>query len=219
MRYEKGHKDLTRQRIIEVASKQFCEQGVAAVGLAGIMSAAGLTNGAFYAHFDSKEDLVREVLSHAGFRNKLSMAAENGTGLSGAIRDYLSPNHRDNPGQGCPTSALVAEIARHPRATRDAFTGKVGDVIALIAAGLEQGNDAERRRKAIAIYALMVGALQLARAVNDKRLSGEILQSGAEEAIALARLDREIRNSAGGRNSPGQGRPRASISRTSSSVG
>jgi TetR/AcrR family transcriptional repressor of nem operon len=186
MRYEKGHKDLTRQRIVEVASRQFREHGVAAVGIAGIMSDAGLTNGAFYAHFDSKEDLVHEVLSHAGFRNKLSKAAENGTGLAGAIRDYLSQNHRDNPGRGCPTSALVAEIARHPKATRDAFTGKVDDVIALIAAGLDAETEGERRRKAVAIYALMVGTLQLARAVNDKRLSGEILQSGADEAVALA---------------------------------
>jgi len=186
MRYEKGHKDLTRQRIVEVASRQFREHGVAAVGIAGIMSDAGLTNGAFYAHFDSKEDLVREVLSHAGFRNKLSKAAENGTGLAGAIRDYLSQNHRDNPGQGCPTSALVAEIARHPKATRDAFTGKVDDVIELIAAALDADTEGERRRKAVAIYALMVGTLQLARAVNDKRLSGEILRSGADEAVALA---------------------------------
>jgi TetR/AcrR family transcriptional repressor of nem operon len=186
MRYEKGHKDTTRQRIVEVASRQFREHGLAAVGIAGIMSDAGLTNGAFYAHFDSKEDLVREVLSHAGFRNKLSKAAENGTGLEGAIRDYLSQNHRDNPGQGCPTSALVAEIARHPRATRDAFTGKVDDVIELIAAGLDAASEPERRRKAVAVYALMVGALQLARAVNDRRLSGEILKSGVEEAIALA---------------------------------
>ena len=186
MRYEKGHKDLTRQRIVEVASRQFREHGVAAVGIAGIMSDAGLTNGAFYAHFDSKEELVREVLAHAGFRNKLSRAAENGTGLAGAIRDYLSPNHRDNPGRGCPTSALVAEIARHPKATRDAFTGKVDDVIDLIAAGLDVTSEAERRRKAVAIYALMVGTLQLARAVNDKRLSAEILQSGADEAVALS---------------------------------
>src|ERR1700688_4537193 len=186
MRYEKGHKDLTRRRIIEVASKQFREQGVAAVGLAGIMTGAGLTNGAFYAHFDSKEDLVREVLSSAGFRNKLSKAAERGAGLEGAIRDYLSPSHRDNPGRGCPTSALVAEIARHPKATRDAFTGKVADVIGLIAARLESGTEAERRRRAVAIYGLMVGALQLARAVNDKKLSGEILQGGADEALALA---------------------------------
>jgi TetR/AcrR family transcriptional regulator, transcriptional repressor for nem operon len=186
MRYDKGHKDLTRQRIVEVASRQFREHGVAAVGLAGIMSDAGLTNGAFYAHFSSKEDLVREVLCHAGFHNKLSKAAENGTGLAGAIRDYLSQNHRDHPGKGCPTSALVAEIARHPKATRDAFTGKVADVIELIAAGLDAGSENERRRKAVAIYAVMVGTLQLARAVNDKRLSQEILQSGADEAVAIA---------------------------------
>jgi AcrR family transcriptional regulator len=185
MRYEKGHKDATRQRIIEVASRQFREQGVAAVGLAGIMAEAGLTNGAFYAHFDSKEDLVREVLSSAGFHNKLSKAAARGAGLEGAIRDYLSPSHRDDPGRGCPTSALVAEMARHPKATRDAFTGKVAGVIELIAAGLRAGTAAGRRRKAFAIYGLMVGTLQLARAVNDGKLSDEILQNGADQAITL----------------------------------
>src|SRR5277367_871304 len=103
MRYNKGRKDATRERIIEVASRQFREKGVAAVGLAAIMSNAGLTNGAFYAHFASKEELVREVLSHASFRNKLFKAAENGSGLADAIREYLSSAHRDNPGQGCPT--------------------------------------------------------------------------------------------------------------------
>src|ERR1700736_5561548 len=65
MRYEKGHKDTTRERIIDVASRQFRENGVAAVGLAGIMSDAGLTNGAFYTHFKSKEDLVESVLTNA----------------------------------------------------------------------------------------------------------------------------------------------------------
>jgi TetR/AcrR family transcriptional repressor of nem operon len=185
MRYEKGHKDATRQRIIEVASRQFREQGLAAVGIAGIMAEAGLTNGAFYAHFDSKEKLVREVLSSLGFHNKLSKAEARGAGLEGAIRDYLSPSHRDDPGRGCPTSALVAEMARHSRATRDAFTGKVAGVIELIAAGVHAGTAAERRRKAVAIYGLMVGTLQLARAINDSKLSDEILQTGADQAVAL----------------------------------
>jgi TetR/AcrR family transcriptional regulator, transcriptional repressor for nem operon len=185
MRYEKGHKDATRQRIIEVASRRFREQGLAAVGLASIMAEAGLTNGAFYAHFDSKEHLVREVLSSLGFNNRLSKAEARGAGLEDAIREYLSPSHRDDPGRGCPTSALVAELARHSRTTRDAFTGKVGGVIELIAAGLRAGTAAGRWRKAAAIYGLMVGTLQLARAVNDSKLSDEILQSGADEAIAL----------------------------------
>ena len=186
MRYDKGHKDATRQRIVEVASRQFREQGVAAVGLAGIMTDAGLTNGAFYAHFDSKEDLVREVLASPGKRSEMwQAAAESGEGLESAIRRYLPPSHRDNPGRGCPTSALVAEVARHPKATRDAFTGKIADIIGLIAAHLQSPTESERRQKAVAIYGLMVGTLQLSRAVNDKQLSNEILQSGIDQALAL----------------------------------
>jgi AcrR family transcriptional regulator len=186
MRYDKGHKDATRQRIVEVASRQFREQGVAAVGLAGIMADAGLTNGAFYAHFDSKEDLVREVLANPGKRSEMwQAAAESGEGLASAIRGYLSERHRDNPGRGCPTSALVAEVARHPKATRDAFTGKISDIIGLIAAHLQSPTENERRQKAVAIYGLMVGTLQLSRAVNDKQLSNEILQSGIDQALGL----------------------------------
>ena len=130
MRYEKGHKDTTRQRIIDVAAKQFRENGVAAVGLAGIMSDAGLTNGAFYTHFESKEDLVQAVLGHALSRREATLlaASEANVGLEATIRDYLSPRHRDRPGGGCPTAALVAEVARHPKATRDAFTDKVSDL-------------------------------------------------------------------------------------------
>src|SRR5260370_42640190 len=97
MRYEKGHKDATRQRIIDVASRQFREQGVAAVGLAGIMSDAGLTNGAFYAHFDSKEDLVRQVLSNAQRNQMWQAVPDRDAEVATAIRSNLSADHRDNP--------------------------------------------------------------------------------------------------------------------------
>jgi TetR/AcrR family transcriptional regulator, transcriptional repressor for nem operon len=188
MRYEKGHKDLTRQRIIEVASAQFRTHGVAAAGLAGIMTEAGLTNGAFYAHFSSKEDLVQAVLGNALGRREqtLRAAAESGKGLETLIRDYLSPRHRDDPGHGCPTAAMVAEIARHPKRTRDAFTGKIGAFIELIAAQVSASSPHARRKTAIAVYGLMVGTLQLARAVNDKSLSDEILEGGVAAALKLA---------------------------------
>jgi TetR/AcrR family transcriptional regulator, transcriptional repressor for nem operon len=189
MRYKKGHKDATRQHIIDVASGQFRAHGVAAAGLAGIMAEAGLTNGAFYVHFDSKEDLVRNVLCEALSRREqaLQTAADNGTGLEALIRDYLSPRHRNNPASGCPTAAMVAEIARHPKKTRDAFTSKFDAFIALIASQIAGGSSQARRRNAIAVHGVMVGALQLARAVNDKRLSDEILESGIAAALALAR--------------------------------
>jgi TetR/AcrR family transcriptional regulator, transcriptional repressor for nem operon len=188
MRYEKGHKDQTRQRIVDVASGQFRAHGVAAAGLAGIMSEAGLTNGAFYAHFTSKEDLVQAVLCNALSRREqtLRAATEAGNGLEALIRDYLSPRHRDNPGQGCPTAAMVAEIARHPKKTRDAFTNKASAFIGLIAAQTGAGTPRARRKTAIAVYGMMVGTLQLARAVSDRDLSDEILESGAAAAIALS---------------------------------
>jgi TetR/AcrR family transcriptional regulator, transcriptional repressor for nem operon len=188
MRYEKGRKDATREHIIDVASGRFRESGVAGVGLAGIMADAGLTNGAFYLHFDSKEDLVLTVLLNALDRRAetLRAASDAGVPLAESLRDYLSPRHRDNPARGCPTAALAAEVARHPSKTRDAFTGKVSEIIALIAARIRTGSATERRRKAAAIYGMMVGTLQLARAVNDKEMSDEILQSAVDAALKLA---------------------------------
>lgn len=188
MRYEKGHKDETRRHILDVASAQFRESGIAAVGLAGIMSEAGLTNGAFYTHFASKEELVREVLVDALTRREERHNAniENGVPIETVIRDYLSTRHRDRAGAGCPTAALVGEIARHPKATRDAFTRKVCDLVMLMAEQIRQGTAEERRRKAITIYATMVGALQLARAVNDKQLSDEILENAVDAALTIA---------------------------------
>lgn len=188
MRYDKGHKHLTRQRIVESASRQFREDGVAAVGIAGVMTAAGLTNGAFYAHFKSKEDLVRAVLGNAMGKREATLRAnsDRGAGLEATIRDYLCARHRDAPGRGCPTAALVGEIARHPKATRDAFTAKVSEFIDLMASQVRAGSAREQRANAVAIYGMMVGTLQLARAVNDKALSDEILESGVSVALALA---------------------------------
>ena len=187
-RYDKGHRDTTRRHILDVASSQFRESGIAAVGLAGIMAEAGLTNGAFYTHFASKEDLVRAVLLDALERREQRHRdnLENGVALETVIRDYLSPRHRDRAGTGCPTAALVSEIARHPKATRDAFTGKGSSLLALRAAQMPEGSPAERRRRAIKAYATMVGALQLSRAVSDKQLSEEILDNAVEAALAIA---------------------------------
>ncbi|MET4718650.1 TetR/AcrR family transcriptional repressor of nem operon [Bradyrhizobium japonicum] len=188
-RYDKGHRDTTRRHILDVASTQFRENGIAAVGLAGIMAEAGLTNGAFYTHYASKEDLVRAVLCDALERREQRHKdnLENGVALETVIRDYLSPRHRDRAATGCPTAALVSEIARHPKATREAFTGKISDILALMAAQMPEGTPAERRRRAIAAYATMVGALQLSRAVSDRQLSEEILENAVDAALALAK--------------------------------
>lgn len=187
MRYEKGRKDATRQRIIHTASARFRAEGVEAVGLAGLMRDAGLTNGAFYVHFDSKEELVQEVLVEALDRRLDAMveAKSRGAGLDDAIRDYLSPRQRDLPGQGCPTAALAAEIARHPENTRSLFSQKINKFLDFIAENLPDGALLHRRKLAAALFGMMVGTLQLARAVNDEALSDQILEGGIAAGLAL----------------------------------
>lgn len=187
MRYEKGRKDITRQRIVHTASRRFRAEGVEAVGLAGLMRDAGLTNGAFYVHFDSKEQLVQEVLADALDRRLEAMIAAKaqGAGLDDAIREYLSPRQRDMPDQGCPTAAMAAEIARHPEHTRTLFTSKIERFLDFIADNLTEGDRPSRRGQAAALFGMMIGTLQLARAVNDEMLSNRILEGGIAAGLSL----------------------------------
>src|SRR5260370_22381425 len=119
MRYAPEHNEATRERILDAASRLFREHGVAAVGLAKIMAEADLTVRTFYTHFDSKEPLLRETLLRTlQDRHDALEQALRGGDLEMAVRAYLSPEHRDAPGTGCPVAALAAELGPHPRATR-----------------------------------------------------------------------------------------------------
>ena len=189
MRYEKGQKEQTRSRILEVASRRFRREGVAAVGLAGLMQDANLTNGAFYVHFKSKENLVQEVIVDALNRRLQGMisAKEQGFGLEEAIREYLSPQGRDAADGGCPTAALVAEIAHQTDDTRHLFTNKIGEFLDFFAKNLPDRDPISQRKDAAALFGLMVGTLQLARAVNDKAMSDQILEGGINAGLAIVR--------------------------------
>src|SRR4051812_22863516 len=137
MRYEKGRKDASRQRIMEAAAERFRCDGIAATGLASVMSDAGMTNGAFYPHFKSKADLVREtvVATIDGQTDEIRRTIEAG-GLEAAIAVYLSPEHRDNPEQGCTLAALLPELARQPLEARAAYAEHFAAMTREIAAGL-----------------------------------------------------------------------------------
>jgi TetR/AcrR family transcriptional repressor of nem operon len=191
MRYPRGHKEISRQHIVDVASRRFREDGVAATGLAGIMTDAGLTIGAFYTHFASKESLVRETILDALERRteRLRSVCDGENSLELGIRDYLNARHRDDAGKGCLTAALAAEIARHPISTRNAFTEKIVEVVDLLAVHIPAASPDLKRQKAIALYAMMIGAMQLARAVNDKHLADEILESGVAAALRFIGID------------------------------
>src|SRR5271170_7779617 len=98
MRYEKGHKDTTHDRILEVAGRRFRQDGIARSGVAGIMSEAGLTNGAFYAHFSSKDEMVEKSLQRTTDDQWEQFEEEIASGrLLDIVRAYLSKEHRDHP--------------------------------------------------------------------------------------------------------------------------
>jgi len=188
MRYAPGHNEAARERIVEAASRLFRENGIAAVGLAKIMAEADLTVGTFYTHFDSKEALLREALLRAlhARHEALARALREGD-LELAVRAYLSPEHRDAPGAGCPVAALAPEVARHPRATRSTFASHVEPSLDALADCLSKRRGKKvNRADAAALWGLLVGTLQLARAIPDRAESGAILEAGVRAALRLA---------------------------------
>ena len=191
MRYAKGHKEATRDRIVDAAAMRFRRDGIGAVGVASLMGEIGLTQGGFYNHFESKDDLAREVIveSLAGTRQLLEDAIANGTsdGLSAAVNYYLRAEHRDQPGHGCAAAALSVDIARGSPAMKSAFTGELRKTIARLAELLPPSMKPKRRREtAAAIFASMLGTLVIARAVDDRALSDELLAAGRRAALAIA---------------------------------
>src|SRR5947199_3773962 len=131
MRYGKDHKQETRQRIVEAAGRRFKQDGIDGSGVATLMSDAGLTNGAFYAHFASKEDLLANVLADQlrAQRHSFDAQPSDRAGLEAFIRSYLSPEHRDHCADGCPSAALLDEIARRPAASRQVYTAELLGIV------------------------------------------------------------------------------------------
>ena len=188
MRYDKGHKETTKRRIVEVASTEFRRNGLEGIGVADVMAKAGLTHGGFYSHFESKEDLIRETIKQCGGKSLFERVIEEGGGVEDMIRRYLRPEHRDNPQKGCPAAALVEEVARRGKKTRVSFTENLSKILTLIESRLPRGSSpATRRKKALAVFASIMGSLQLARAVSDKELSDQILETGIAAACLLAK--------------------------------
>ncbi len=187
MRYGKDQKPATRRRILEAAGRRFKQDGIDGAGVAAVMSDAGLTNGAFYAHFASKEDLIANVLADQLRAQRQSVGAQlpDREGLEAFVRFYLSPQHRDQCADGCPSAALLDEIARRPAATRQVFTDELMGVIDDIALRLDPTDVAAARTDALTVFGLMVGTLQLARALADRDLSDQLLARGAETALKL----------------------------------
>lgn len=166
---------------------RFKQDGIDGSGVAALMSDAGLTNGAFYAHFESKDDLVANVVAdqlraqHA----TLGSLPEGRAAVEEFARDYLAPRHRDDPSTGCPSAALLDEIGRCDDAIRDSYTEGMRSIVDVIATHLSPHDPSAARTKALGLFTVLVATLQLARAVCDRQLSDDILESGIRNAQIL----------------------------------
>jgi TetR/AcrR family transcriptional regulator, transcriptional repressor for nem operon len=198
-RYDAEHKGETRRRIIETAGQRFKQDGIDGSGIAALMSDAGLTNGAFYAHFTSKNDLVANVVAdqlrtqHA----TLSSLPAGRAALEEFVRGYLAPHHRDQPSTGCPSAALLDEIGRCDDAVRDSYTEGVQSIVNVIATHLNPHDPSAARAKALGLFTVLVGTLQLARAVSDRKLSDDVLESGISNALILLHRDGSFSSTSG----------------------
>ncbi|MFI5429633.1 TetR/AcrR family transcriptional regulator [Aeromicrobium sp. UC242_57] len=195
VRYDKQHKEATRSRIVESAGRRLKQDGIDGSGVAVLMKDAGLTNGAFYAHFDSKDSLVAEVVASelAAQLDRYDSLPQGREGVEEMIRQYLSVEHRDNPSEGCPSASLLDEIARSTPATRQAYTDGATALVDALTRRLS-GDDGsgepclQARARAFSAYALMVGTMQFARALTDDELSRAVIAQGLADVLAM--LDR-----------------------------
>ncbi len=180
MRYPAAETAQKRENILDEAAKLFRERGFDGVGVAEIMQAVGLTHGTFYAHFASKEALAAEALERAFAQSDRSLFRKrkaNEDMRERFLDRYLSRAHRDHPGEGCPLGALGSEDAK-TEAVRDTFTEQLSHMIGRLEQALsESKKDEASRAETIAMLCTAVGALTMARAVNDQTLSNEILDS------------------------------------------
>ena len=186
-RYGKAHKEATRQRIIDTAGRRLKRDGIDGSGIATLMKDAGLTNGAFYAHFASKDDLVATAVTEQLRQQRANYGAylPGRAGLEQFVREYLSNEHRDSPEDGCPSAALLDEIGRTSDATKEAFTDGLLISIDNMAAQLSPDDRQSARLKALTVFGMMVGTMQLSRALADRRLADAILEQGVQNVLAL----------------------------------
>ncbi|WP_433709257.1 TetR/AcrR family transcriptional regulator [Nocardia sp. CA-084685] len=187
MRYGSEHKEATRRRIIEAAGRRFKSSGIDGSGVATLMKDAGLTNGAFYAHFASKEDLVANAVADQLRAQGDSVGAQvrDLVGLEQFVRWYLSAEHRDSREDGCPSAALLDEIGRCSDATRRAYTDGVLMVIDEIAALVWPDDPQSARARVLSVFAMMAGTLQLSRALSDRQLADDVLDEGIRNVLGL----------------------------------
>lgn len=189
MRYDSEHKQRTREKVLKAAAKAIRAEGPHRIGVATVMGKAGLTHGGFYAHFDSKDDLVAAAIGQMfeETRSKwerLTESHEPADALRAYIDFYLSTAHRDAVSAGCPIPLLAPELRRLGKPARDQFASGVARLTERLRTQLQLLNLPNAADEASSMLAEMIGALSLSRAEPDAARSDAILDSSKQRLKA-----------------------------------
>jgi TetR/AcrR family transcriptional regulator, transcriptional repressor for nem operon len=192
MRVSREKAAQNRRKILTAAARLFRERGIGATGVDAITDEAGLTHGAIYSQFGSKEAIAAEAIRGAlkgseHLWRRLAQRKGRKKAFPAIVAAYLSREHRDGAGTGCVVAALGGEIGRQPERVRDAFTGELKDTLEFLATVLPEDDPARSYDDAIAAFVAMTGALILARAVSDETLSNRILKTTAKRVLKGSR--------------------------------
>ena len=181
-------KTATHERIVDAAARAIRRSGYAGTGVADIMKEAGLTHGGFYAHFPSREGMLAEAADRAGAEAvaasaRVVAAAPPDQALQSLLRAYLSKEHLTDVERGCVTAALCSEMPRQAPEVRRAATRRIKEMIDLVARQLPDWGKPEAHERALVTVSTMVGALVLARAVDDTRLSDALRKAALRHLL------------------------------------
>lgn len=190
MRVSRTQAEENRQAVINAASRLFREHGFDGIGLKDLMKSAGLTQGAFYKQFASKDDLAAQASDRAfesGIRRWSAAVEANPKDPLGAVSAlFLSMGHREERGDGCPVVALGADAARQGPDVKASFEAGIRKYLEMLGAWLGESDGEDSTGKAMAVLSTMVGATVLSRAVNDERLAKRFLQAAAKSVMGLS---------------------------------
>lgn len=184
-------KDATHERIVRVAARAIRRSGYDGTGVADIMKEAGLTHGAFYSHFASREAMLAEAASKACAESAAAAAdvvakEPAGTSLASLLGTYLSRAHVENAELGCPLAALGSETSRQAPEVRRVATRHIKEMIDLVARQSPEWGQPSAHERALVTLSTMVGALLLARAVDDPGLSDGLREAALKHLLAPA---------------------------------
>lgn len=193
MKKSKEETAQTRKRIIEVAAQEFRRHGIHETGVAEVMAAAGLTQGGFYRHFESKDHLVTEACAMS-MQNLVDAAkaaiASGDEGFLQHVEKFLSGENCENWLEGCPLVFIGSELARADMKTRRAASQGYRQLVDVIANDAKYKDSPDARAEAIFMLSAMIGAVTLARIVDDKKLSDQILEETKRHISGLLKKKR-----------------------------